>query len=111
MTAALKPAPATIDLGGPTPRTLAYSDTVPAAPIRASVGDEFAVTVTNGLDHATSVNWHGIALRNDMDGAAPGTPTSTPARSSPTDSRCRIRAPIGPTRTPPWTPILGCIYR
>jgi FtsP/CotA-like multicopper oxidase with cupredoxin domain len=74
VTAALKPAPVTVDLGGPTARTLAYGDTIPAAPIRASVGDEVAVTVSNGLDHPTSVHWHGIALRNDMDGAAPATP-------------------------------------
>lgn len=74
VTAALKPAPVTIDLGGPTAHTLAYGDTIPAGPIRATVGDEVAVTVSNGLDHPTSVHWHGIALRNDMDGAAPATP-------------------------------------
>ena len=42
--------------------------------IRASVGDELVVTVSNRLDHPTSVHWHGIALRNDMDGAEPATP-------------------------------------
>ncbi|MDH6194273.1 FtsP/CotA-like multicopper oxidase with cupredoxin domain [Mycobacterium frederiksbergense] len=74
VTASLTPAPVTVDLGGPTPHTLAYGNTIPAAPIRANVGDELAVTVTNGLDHPTSVHWHGIALRNDMDGADPATP-------------------------------------
>ncbi|MDN5760490.1 MAG: multicopper oxidase family protein, partial [Tomitella sp.] len=63
-----------IDLGGPVVRTLAYGDTVPGDPIRANVGDELAVTVSNRLDRATSVHWHGLALRNDMDGAAPATP-------------------------------------
>ncbi len=33
-----------------------------------------AVTVTNQLDHATSVHWHGIAIRNYMNGAYPATP-------------------------------------
>jgi multicopper oxidase len=74
VTAALTPQPTTIDLGGPLARTLAFSDAVPGPLIRANIGDELAVTVTNGLDHPTSVHWHGIAIRNDMDGAAPATP-------------------------------------
>jgi FtsP/CotA-like multicopper oxidase with cupredoxin domain len=41
--------------------------------IRANVGDELAVTVANRLNHPTSMHWHGIALRNDMDGAPPAT--------------------------------------
>src|SRR5262249_3434992 len=40
----------------------------------ANVGDDVAVTVNNRLDHPTSVHWHGVALRNDMDGAEPATP-------------------------------------
>ncbi|WP_347350723.1 multicopper oxidase family protein [Intrasporangium sp.] len=62
-----------IDLGGPVVATLAYGDAVPGPTIRASVGDQLAVTVRNGLGQATSVHWHGIALRNDMDGAPPAT--------------------------------------
>lgn len=67
-----------VDLGGPVVRTLAYGDSIPAAPVSADIGDELAVTVTNRLDRNTSVHWHGIALRNDMDGAAPATPDITP---------------------------------
>lgn len=78
VSAALTPQPTTIDLGGTMARTLAYGNTIPAPLIRANVGDELAVTVTNGLDHQTSVHWHGIALRNDMDGAAPVTPNIDP---------------------------------
>ena len=63
-----------VDLGGPVVRTLAYGNTIPGSPIRAGIGDELVVTVSNRLDHPTSVHWHGIALRNDMDGAAPATP-------------------------------------
>ena len=74
VTAALTPQQASVDLGGISVRTLAYGDTVPGPLIRANVGDEIAVTVNNRLDHPTSVHWHGIALRNDMDGADPATP-------------------------------------
>jgi FtsP/CotA-like multicopper oxidase with cupredoxin domain len=74
VTASLTPQPATIDLGGANARTLAYGSAVPGPLIRANVGDELAVTVANRLDHATSVHWHGIAVRNDMDGAEPATP-------------------------------------
>ncbi len=69
----LRPQTTEVDLGGPTVRTLAYGDTIPGQLIRADVGDELAVTVHNALEQATSVHWHGIALRNDMDGAAPAT--------------------------------------
>jgi FtsP/CotA-like multicopper oxidase with cupredoxin domain len=55
-------------------RTLTYGDSIPGPVIRANVGDELAVTVSNRLDHSTSVHWHGIALRNDMDGAESATP-------------------------------------
>src|ERR1700682_3925839 len=72
VTASLTAQPATIDLGGTLARTLAYGSGIPL--IRANVGDELAVTVANRLNHPTSVHWHGIALRNDMDGAAPATP-------------------------------------
>jgi hypothetical protein len=51
-----------------------YGNAIPAPLIRANVGDELAVTVANRLNHPTSVHWHGIALRNDMDGVQPATP-------------------------------------
>ncbi len=63
-----------IDLGGVTARTLAYGDSIPGPLIRANIGDELAIAVANRLDHPTSVHWHGIVLRNDMDGAEPATP-------------------------------------
>lgn len=81
VTARLAPGAADIDLGGPKARTLAYNNQVPGPLIRANVGDEIAVTVDNGLDHASSVHWHGIALRNDMDGAAPASPNIAPGSS------------------------------
>ncbi|MEV0670338.1 multicopper oxidase family protein [Mycobacterium sp. NPDC050441] len=63
-----------VDLGGRVAETIAYNDIVPGPLLRASVGDELEVTLRNRLGHATSVHWHGLALRNDMDGAAPATP-------------------------------------
>jgi multicopper oxidase len=81
VTATLTPRPATIDLGGTLARTLAYDTDIPGPLIRANVGDEVAVTVTNGLDHPTSVHWHGVALRNDMDGAAPATLDIDPGKN------------------------------
>nr|GLK35407.1 hypothetical protein GCM10017611_22590 [Rhodococcus wratislaviensis] len=78
--AALTPQTTDIDLGGIHVRTLAYGNTVPGTTIRANVGDEVAVALTNGLDHETSVHWHGIALRNDMDGASPASPDIGPGQ-------------------------------
>src|SRR5690348_2192086 len=63
-----------VDLGGPVVRTLAFGTSIPGPVIRAGIGDEVVVTVSNRLDHPTSVHWHGVALRNDMDGAEPATP-------------------------------------
>ena len=57
-----------------TARTLAFGNTIPGPLIRANVGDELAITVRNRLSEPTSVHWHGIALRNDMDGVEPATP-------------------------------------
>ena len=81
VTARLIPGHADIDLGGARARTVAYNNQVPGPLIRANVGDELAVAVENALDHRSSVHWHGIALRNDMDGAMPASPDIEPAQS------------------------------
>jgi FtsP/CotA-like multicopper oxidase with cupredoxin domain len=81
ITARLTPGAADIDLGGTTARTLAYNNQIPGPLIRAYVGDDIAVTVNNRLDHPTSMHWHGLAVRNDMDGAAPATPNVNPDTS------------------------------
>jgi FtsP/CotA-like multicopper oxidase with cupredoxin domain len=64
----LAPRPVTIDLGGPTVQTWGYADATPGPLIRARAGDVIRAELTNRLPTATSVHWHGIALRNDMDG-------------------------------------------
>ncbi len=66
--ARLDPRPVTVDLGGPKLQTWAYGETVPCPLLRATAGDLLRLTVDNGLPAETSVHWHGVALRNDMDG-------------------------------------------
>jgi FtsP/CotA-like multicopper oxidase with cupredoxin domain len=48
--------------------TWAYGNALPGPLIRATAGDLLRVEVSNLLDTSTSVHWHGLALRNDMDG-------------------------------------------
>ncbi len=68
VSARLSPQVATIDLGGPRVQTWAYGQSLPGPLLRATAGDLMRVTVDNTLPAPTSVHWHGIALRNDMDG-------------------------------------------
>ncbi|UNK70847.1 multicopper oxidase family protein [Microbacterium sp. H1-D42] len=65
---ALTAAPTTLDLGGTTVDTWAYRGASATEPIRAAVGDMLQVSIENALPEPTSIHWHGIALRNDMDG-------------------------------------------
>ena len=60
--------PATLDLGGPQVNSWAYGDQLPGPVLRACAGDLLRVTLDNQLPAPTSIHWHGIALRNDMDG-------------------------------------------
>lgn len=68
VTAILNPRPVTLDLGGVTVETWGYAETAPGPLIRAKAGDLIRVELANALPADTSVHWHGIALRNDMDG-------------------------------------------
>ncbi|GAA3771399.1 hypothetical protein GCM10022403_003400 [Streptomyces coacervatus] len=78
----LTAARATVELGaGITARTWAFSGRTPGQELRVTAGDTLAATLSNQLpDRATtSVHWHGIALRNDMDGVPPATQTAVRA--------------------------------
>ena len=66
--------PVDLDLGGRTVSTWSYGDSVPGTPLRATAGDRVRVAFANDLPEATSVHWHGLAIRNDMDGV-PGVTT------------------------------------
>ena len=57
-----------IDLGGRVVDTRAYGDSVHGPLIRATSGDDLKILLRNDLDTSTTVHWHGLALRNDMDG-------------------------------------------
>ncbi|MFH8623409.1 multicopper oxidase family protein [Streptomyces vietnamensis] len=58
-----------LDLGGGrTVRSWAYGDELPGKEVRVTAGDTLALTLANNLPQATSIHWHGLALRNDMDG-------------------------------------------
>lgn len=78
---ALEARPGPIDLGGVTVNTWSYGDAVPGPQIRLRAGDLLRADLRNSLPQPTSIHWHGIALRNDMDGVpaltqdpiAPGT--------------------------------------
>ncbi|WP_338676303.1 multicopper oxidase family protein [Streptomyces sp. SCSIO 30461] len=61
--------PSTVDLGGGrTFKTWTYDDELPGRMVRITAGDTLSLTLKNHLPEATTVHWHGIALRNDMDG-------------------------------------------
>ncbi|MFC8429611.1 multicopper oxidase family protein [Streptomyces sp. NPDC057253] len=72
----LTAAPALLDLGaGVMARSWAFSGQVPGKEIRLSTGDTLAAELSNQLPNrtTTSIHWHGIAMRNDMDGVPPVT--------------------------------------
>jgi FtsP/CotA-like multicopper oxidase with cupredoxin domain len=72
----LTAAPAALDLGGGiTARSWAFSGQVPGKEIRIPAGDILAAELSNQLPNGstTSIHWHGLALRSDMDGVPPVT--------------------------------------
>ena len=71
-----------VDLGGVMVNTWSFGGSLPAAPIRISAGDTLHAHVANHLPTDTSVHWHGVALRNDMDGVPPVTQRAIAAGSA-----------------------------
>ncbi|MET9789664.1 multicopper oxidase family protein [Streptomyces canus] len=81
----LTAAPAMIDLGGGVmPKTWAFDGRTPGREVRLAVGDTLVAELSNQLPNktTTSIHWHGIALRNDMDGVPPATQTAVRAGST-----------------------------
>lgn len=64
----LRATAATVDLGGRQVTTWTYDGRLPAEPLRVAAGDVLRVGLVNELPEPTTVHWHGLALRNDMDG-------------------------------------------
>ncbi|MFD0021523.1 multicopper oxidase family protein [Streptomyces sp. NPDC058382] len=66
---ALTATPSRLELGGGhTVSTWSYGDRLPGREVRVTAGDTLALTLANHLPQSTSLHWHGLALRNDMDG-------------------------------------------
>ncbi|CPT10179.1 Probable oxidase (copper-binding protein) [Mycobacteroides abscessus subsp. abscessus] len=65
---ALNAGPTELDLAGTRVSTWAYGGRVPGQEIRLRKGEILRVQTVNNLPAPTSVHWHGLALRNDMDG-------------------------------------------
>jgi len=61
-------APVTVNIGGRDVSTWAFGDRPGAGGIRAKVGDLLEAKFVNDLPSGNTLHWHGIALRNDMDG-------------------------------------------
>jgi FtsP/CotA-like multicopper oxidase with cupredoxin domain len=74
----LRAAPSQLDLAGKTANTWSFGS-VPSPVVRLSAGDTLRAKVQNDLPVATSVHWHGVALRNDMDGVPPVTQSAIAA--------------------------------
>ena len=66
---AITAAPLTVDLGaGLRVPTWGYGPSVPGSEVRIKAGEVVRARFTNNLPEATTIHWHGISLRNDMDG-------------------------------------------
>jgi multicopper oxidase len=57
-----------VDIGGVVVNTWSYRGQVPGPEIRVRKGDVVQAEMGNHLPAQTTVHWHGIALRNNMDG-------------------------------------------
>ena len=68
VSASLLAQPFTFDLAGRAVNTWAFNDQIAGPLLRAKVGQELEVKLANRLPEPTTIHWHGLALRNDMDG-------------------------------------------
>ena len=68
-----------IDLGGPVVPTWSFGGQVPGPEIRVRKGQILQALLVNRLPVETTVHWHGVAIRNDMDGVPGMTQVPVPA--------------------------------
>ena len=61
-------APDVVDLGGRSAKTWTFNGSLPGPELRVRAGQLLRVDLENRLPAPTSIHWHGIAIRNDMDG-------------------------------------------
>lgn len=57
-----------IDTGDTKTTGIGYNGSSPGPTLRFREGEEAEITVTNNLDEATSIHWHGLILPYQMDG-------------------------------------------
>lgn len=57
-----------VTIGAREQRTWAYGERVPGPELRLTRGEQVRIRLENELPADTTVHWHGIRLRNDMDG-------------------------------------------
>ena len=68
-----------VDLGGPVVATWSYGGQIPGPEIRVRKGQILQALLVNRLPVETTVHWHGVAIRNDMDGVPGMTQAPVPA--------------------------------
>ena len=78
VTVTLTAAASTLTLGTTTAETWSFGE-IPAPVIRMNAGDRLQATLRNRLPEETTIHWHGLALRNDMDGVPAVTQEPVPA--------------------------------
>ncbi|WP_435271533.1 multicopper oxidase family protein [Streptomyces sp. 1222.5] len=71
-----------VDLGGPTVTAWSYQGRVPGREMRFKPGDTVRARVSNGLPQTTTVHWHGLDIRNNMDGVPEVTQSPIPRNGS-----------------------------
>ncbi|TDW28867.1 multicopper oxidase family protein [Cryobacterium psychrophilum] len=72
--------------------TWGYNNALNGPVIRARTGDLLDVAVTNNLNEATSIHWHGLALRNNADGV-PGVTQKAIAAGADSSYKFRLTHP------------------
>ena len=77
--AGVAPAAGHVDLGGPVVPTWTYGGQIPGPEIRVRKGQILQALLVNQLPVETTVHWHGVAIRNDMDGVPGMTQAPVPA--------------------------------
>ena len=68
-----------VDLGGRIVATWSYGGQIPGPEIRVRKGQVIQALLVNQLPVETTVHWHGMAIRNDMDGVPGMTQQPVPA--------------------------------
>ncbi len=77
--AGVAPVAGQVDLGGLVVPTWSYGGQIPGPEIRVRKGDVIQALLVNQLPAETTVHWHGVAIRNNMDGVPGMTQAPVPA--------------------------------